>query len=109
MVLAVLWLFKESGRRKRSKAADNARLAQRRAGSHCNVLPALLEVSSTAREEQNGKRTHPPFREQSFVDCSLVRAAVGCLHLQLQAAGCQPLRLFIFLGVYANNISQGSK
>ena len=77
MVLAVLWLFKESGGRKRSKAADNARLAQRRAGSHCNVLPALLEVSS--------------------------------LHLQLQAVGCQPLRLFIFLGVYANNISQGSK
>lgn len=58
IALAVLWLFKESRRRKRRKAADNAILAQRagaEAGSHCNPHPDLLEVSSTARDQQMGK------------------------------------------------------
>ena len=78
IVLAVLWLFKESRRRKRRKAADNAILAQRagaEVGSHCNLRPDLLEVSSTARDQQMGKK---PTRLSGGTKFHLLLTGEGC-------------------------------
>lgn len=47
-------------------------------GSHCNLRPDLLEVSSTARDQQKGKKTRMPFGEEGGTKFHLLLTGEGC-------------------------------